>query len=101
MAGNAAVSTTTPAGQPASSANAGLVTEAIAPAGGPAVDAPMPPVAETANNAGAPATSAPPSVPVDDTWLRRMEKATDRSAQWLQSRRTHMPYGRDMRPRSQ
>eukprot|EP00959_Pyramimonas_sp_CCMP1952_P228788 4783772-Pyramimonas_sp.AAC.2 len=34
-------------------------------------------------------------------WLRRTERATDRSAQWLQSPRTYMPFGRDTRPRSQ
>eukprot|EP00959_Pyramimonas_sp_CCMP1952_P295235 6174848-Pyramimonas_sp.AAC.1 len=61
----------------------------------------MPLVAETANNAGAPATLAPPSALVNDAWLRRMERATDRSAQWLQSPRTHMAYGRDIRPRNQ
>eukprot|EP00959_Pyramimonas_sp_CCMP1952_P080689 1685952-Pyramimonas_sp.AAC.1 len=57
-------------GQPASSANAGLVPEATTPAGAPPVDTPTPLIAETANNAGGPATSAPPSVPVNDTWLR-------------------------------
>eukprot|EP00959_Pyramimonas_sp_CCMP1952_P258751 5408977-Pyramimonas_sp.AAC.1 len=92
---------TTPAGQPASPANAGLVTEAIALAGGPAIDAPMPLVAETDNNAGTPARSAPPSVLANGTWLRCVERATDRSAQWLQSPRAYMPYGRDLRPRSQ
>eukprot|EP00959_Pyramimonas_sp_CCMP1952_P397873 8336481-Pyramimonas_sp.AAC.1 len=61
----------------------------------------MPLVAETANNAGAPATSAPPSVPVNDAWLRRMGRATDRGAQWLQSPRAYMSYGRDVRPRNQ
>eukprot|EP00959_Pyramimonas_sp_CCMP1952_P322249 6743114-Pyramimonas_sp.AAC.1 len=71
---------TTPAGQPALSANAGLVTEAAALAGAPSIDTPMPLVAETDNSAGTPATSAPPSVPVNDTWLRRMERVTDRSA---------------------
>eukprot|EP00959_Pyramimonas_sp_CCMP1952_P226969 4745509-Pyramimonas_sp.AAC.1 len=101
MTGNAVVSMATPAGQPASSANAGLVTEATTPAGAPAVDAPMPLVAETANNAGAPATSAPPSAPVNDAWLRRMERATDGGAQWPQSPRAHMPHGRDLRPRNQ
>eukprot|EP00959_Pyramimonas_sp_CCMP1952_P073730 1541220-Pyramimonas_sp.AAC.1 len=30
-----------------------------------------------------------------------MERATDRSAQWLQSSHSYMPYGRDLRPRSQ
>eukprot|EP00959_Pyramimonas_sp_CCMP1952_P042897 897632-Pyramimonas_sp.AAC.1 len=80
MAGNAVVSMATPAGQPASSDNAGLVAEATALTGAPAIDAPMPLVAETANNAGAPATSAPPLVPVNDAWLRRMERAADRSA---------------------
>eukprot|EP00959_Pyramimonas_sp_CCMP1952_P061053 1275717-Pyramimonas_sp.AAC.1 len=60
----------------------------------------MPLVADTANNAGVPATSPPPSVPVNDTWLRRMERATDRSAQWLHSPRACMPYGRDIRPRN-
>eukprot|EP00959_Pyramimonas_sp_CCMP1952_P023207 488213-Pyramimonas_sp.AAC.2 len=58
-------------------------------------------VAEIDNNAGAPARSAPPSVPVNDTRLRSMERATDRSAQWLQSPHTYMPYGRDPRPRNQ
>eukprot|EP00959_Pyramimonas_sp_CCMP1952_P337046 7057875-Pyramimonas_sp.AAC.1 len=83
MMSNAAAPTTTPAGQPASSANAGLVTKATSPAAAPAVDAPMPLIAETANNADAPAASAPPAVPVNDTWLGRIERATDRSAQWL------------------
>eukprot|EP00959_Pyramimonas_sp_CCMP1952_P006567 137059-Pyramimonas_sp.AAC.1 len=101
MTGTAAVSVTTPAGQPASSANAGLVTEATALAGGPAKDTPMPLVAEIGNNAGAPARSAPPSVPVNDTWLRRADRATDRGAQWLQSPRAYMPHGRDLRPRNQ
>eukprot|EP00959_Pyramimonas_sp_CCMP1952_P254025 5306729-Pyramimonas_sp.AAC.1 len=101
MTGNAVVSTTAPAGQPASSANAGLVTEATTPAGTPALDTPMPLVTKTANNAGTPATSSPPSVPVNDTLLRRMERATDRSAKWLQSPHTHTPYWRDIRPRSQ
>eukprot|EP00959_Pyramimonas_sp_CCMP1952_P395587 8288837-Pyramimonas_sp.AAC.1 len=50
MAINAAAPTTTPAGQPASSANAGQATEATAPA----VDTPMPLIAEAANNAGTP-----------------------------------------------
>eukprot|EP00959_Pyramimonas_sp_CCMP1952_P335076 7016419-Pyramimonas_sp.AAC.1 len=92
---------TTPAGQPASPANAGLETEATTRAGTPAMDMPTPLVAETDNNAGTPARSAPPSVPVNDTWLRRMERATDRSAQLLQSSLSDMPYGRDLRPRSQ
>eukprot|EP00959_Pyramimonas_sp_CCMP1952_P233960 4889022-Pyramimonas_sp.AAC.1 len=61
----------------------------------------MPLVAETANTAGAHATSAPPSEPVNGKWLRRMERATDRGAQWLQSPRTRMPYGRDICPRNQ
>eukprot|EP00959_Pyramimonas_sp_CCMP1952_P298992 6253863-Pyramimonas_sp.AAC.1 len=30
-----------------------------------------------------------------------MERATDRSAQWLQSSHAYMPYGRDLRSRSQ
>eukprot|EP00959_Pyramimonas_sp_CCMP1952_P022672 476258-Pyramimonas_sp.AAC.1 len=30
-----------------------------------------------------------------------MDRATDRSAQWLQSPRAYMPHGRDTRPRSQ
>eukprot|EP00959_Pyramimonas_sp_CCMP1952_P010530 220673-Pyramimonas_sp.AAC.1 len=34
-------------------------------------------------------------------WLRRMERATERSAQWLPAPQTHMPHGRDTRPRSQ
>eukprot|EP00959_Pyramimonas_sp_CCMP1952_P170622 3565653-Pyramimonas_sp.AAC.1 len=59
---------------------------------------PMPLVAETDNNAGRPARSAPPSVPVNDAWLRRKERATDRSAQWLQSPRAYMPHGRNLRP---
>eukprot|EP00959_Pyramimonas_sp_CCMP1952_P068892 1438137-Pyramimonas_sp.AAC.1 len=61
----------------------------------------MPLIAETANNAGAPAASAPPAVPVNDTWLRRMKSATDRSAQWLQSPHAYKPYGRDIRPGNQ
>eukprot|EP00959_Pyramimonas_sp_CCMP1952_P198917 4160524-Pyramimonas_sp.AAC.1 len=63
MAGTAAVSVTTPAGQPASPANAGLATEATTLAGTFATDMPVPLVAETDNKAGAPARSAPPSVP--------------------------------------
>eukprot|EP00959_Pyramimonas_sp_CCMP1952_P066858 1395916-Pyramimonas_sp.AAC.1 len=81
MTSTAAISTTTPAGLPASLVNAGLVTEAATLAGAPATDVPMPLVAETDRNAGTPARSAPPSVPVNDTWLRRMERATDGSAQ--------------------
>eukprot|EP00959_Pyramimonas_sp_CCMP1952_P363799 7618166-Pyramimonas_sp.AAC.1 len=61
----------------------------------------MPLIAETANTAGAPAAAAPFAVPVNDTWLRRMERSLDRSAQWLQSPHTHMPHGRDIRPRNQ
>eukprot|EP00959_Pyramimonas_sp_CCMP1952_P313822 6569275-Pyramimonas_sp.AAC.1 len=34
-------------------------------------------------------------------WLRRMERATERSAHLLQVSHAHMPYGRDIRPRSQ
>eukprot|EP00959_Pyramimonas_sp_CCMP1952_P298146 6236501-Pyramimonas_sp.AAC.1 len=101
LTGNAGVSTATPAGQPASSANAGLATEATTPPGTPAIDAPMPLAAETANNAGAPATSAPLPATVNDTWLRRMERAIDRGSQWLQSARAYMPDGRDIRPRNQ
>eukprot|EP00959_Pyramimonas_sp_CCMP1952_P259725 5430564-Pyramimonas_sp.AAC.1 len=33
--------------------------------------------------------------------VRRMERATERSAQWLQAPHAYMPYGRDIRPRSQ
>eukprot|EP00959_Pyramimonas_sp_CCMP1952_P184356 3855032-Pyramimonas_sp.AAC.1 len=55
----------------------------------------MPLIAEAANNAGAPAASAPAAVLVNDMRLRRMERATDRGAQWLQSQHTYMPYGRD------
>eukprot|EP00959_Pyramimonas_sp_CCMP1952_P452897 9467348-Pyramimonas_sp.AAC.1 len=33
--------------------------------------------------------------------LRRVEKATGRGAQWLQAPHAHVPYGRDIRPRSQ
>eukprot|EP00959_Pyramimonas_sp_CCMP1952_P195850 4094516-Pyramimonas_sp.AAC.1 len=101
MASAAAVYATTPAGLPASLVNAGLVTEAATLAGAPATDVPIPLVAETGSHAGAPARSAPPSVPVNDTWLGRMERATDRSAQWLQSSRSYMPYGLDLRSRSQ
>eukprot|EP00959_Pyramimonas_sp_CCMP1952_P131359 2746802-Pyramimonas_sp.AAC.1 len=61
----------------------------------------MPPIAETANNARTPAAAAPPAAPVNDTRLRRMERATDRSAQWLLFPHAHMPYGRDIRPRNQ
>eukprot|EP00959_Pyramimonas_sp_CCMP1952_P123098 2573443-Pyramimonas_sp.AAC.1 len=60
----------------------------------------MPLIAETANNAGAPAASAPPAAPVNDTWLRRMERAINGIAQWFQFPHTHMPYGRDIRPRN-
>eukprot|EP00959_Pyramimonas_sp_CCMP1952_P335855 7032629-Pyramimonas_sp.AAC.1 len=38
---------------------------------------------------------------VNETWLGRTEKAADRSAQWFQSSHACMPYGRDLRPRSQ
>eukprot|EP00959_Pyramimonas_sp_CCMP1952_P285828 5976479-Pyramimonas_sp.AAC.1 len=71
MTGTAAVSMTTPAGQPGSPANAGPVTEATTLAGTPAIDMPMPLVAETENNAGGPARSAPPSVPVSDARQER------------------------------
>eukprot|EP00959_Pyramimonas_sp_CCMP1952_P309720 6481477-Pyramimonas_sp.AAC.1 len=85
----------TPAGPPASPANAGLVTEATSLAVLPAIDMTMPSVAETDNDAGAPARSAPPSVSVNDTWLRRVERATDRGAQWLQSSHSYMSHGRE------
>eukprot|EP00959_Pyramimonas_sp_CCMP1952_P122557 2562234-Pyramimonas_sp.AAC.1 len=55
MMNNAAVLTTTPAGQPASSASAVQATEATVPA----LDTFMPLITEAANNAGAPATTAP------------------------------------------
>eukprot|EP00959_Pyramimonas_sp_CCMP1952_P445792 9333526-Pyramimonas_sp.AAC.1 len=97
MMNNAAAPATTPAGQPASSANAGQATEAIVPA----LDAPMPLMAEAANNGGAPATTAPAALPANDMWLRHMERATDRIAQWPQSPHTYMPDGRDTCPRSQ
>eukprot|EP00959_Pyramimonas_sp_CCMP1952_P374833 7849818-Pyramimonas_sp.AAC.1 len=61
----------------------------------------MPLIAETASNAGGPAASAPPAAPVNDAWLWRMERATDRSAQWLRSPHAYMPYGQDIRPRNQ
>eukprot|EP00959_Pyramimonas_sp_CCMP1952_P297227 6218289-Pyramimonas_sp.AAC.1 len=67
MMTNTAVPTTTPAGQPASSANAGQATEATAPA----LDAPMSLLAEAANNAGIPAMTAPAALPANDVWLRR------------------------------
>eukprot|EP00959_Pyramimonas_sp_CCMP1952_P356591 7467742-Pyramimonas_sp.AAC.1 len=51
--------------------------------------------------ATAPAATAPAALLANDAWLRRMERATDRSAQWLQSPHTYMPCGRDTRPRSQ
>eukprot|EP00959_Pyramimonas_sp_CCMP1952_P087234 1824989-Pyramimonas_sp.AAC.1 len=60
---------------------------------------PMPLVAETDNNAGTPALSDSPPVPVNDAWLRRMERAIDRGAQWLQSSHAYTPHGRDLRPR--
>eukprot|EP00959_Pyramimonas_sp_CCMP1952_P121666 2544076-Pyramimonas_sp.AAC.1 len=97
MMNNTAAPTTTPAGQLASSANVGQATEATARA----VDAPRPLLAEAANNAGTPAATAPATVPVNDMWLRRMERATDGSAQWLQPPHTYMPHGRDARLRSQ
>eukprot|EP00959_Pyramimonas_sp_CCMP1952_P256052 5348037-Pyramimonas_sp.AAC.1 len=34
-------------------------------------------------------------------WLRRMERATERSAEWLRAPHTIAPHGRDIRPRSQ
>eukprot|EP00959_Pyramimonas_sp_CCMP1952_P300951 6296499-Pyramimonas_sp.AAC.1 len=86
---NTAVPTTTPAGQPASSANAGQASEATAPA----LDALMPAIAEAANNAGIPVPCAPAALPAHDTWLRRMEGAADRSAQWLLSPHTYMACG--------
>eukprot|EP00959_Pyramimonas_sp_CCMP1952_P233938 4888619-Pyramimonas_sp.AAC.1 len=85
MTSTAEISMTTPAGILASSASAGLVTEAATLAGTPATDVPIPLVAETDSTAGAPARSAPPSAPMNDAWLRRVDRATDRSAQWLQS----------------
>eukprot|EP00959_Pyramimonas_sp_CCMP1952_P070965 1481925-Pyramimonas_sp.AAC.1 len=66
MMHNTAAPTTTPAGQPASLANAVQATEATAPT----VDTPMPLIAETANNAGTPAAAAPAAVPVNVMWLR-------------------------------
>eukprot|EP00959_Pyramimonas_sp_CCMP1952_P279196 5837135-Pyramimonas_sp.AAC.1 len=76
MTNNTAVAAITPAGQPASSANAVQARAATAPASG----APVPLISATANNAGAPATTAPSALPATDTWLRRMERATERSA---------------------
>eukprot|EP00959_Pyramimonas_sp_CCMP1952_P140338 2936595-Pyramimonas_sp.AAC.1 len=34
-------------------------------------------------------------------WLKRMGRATERSAHWLQVSHAHTPHGRDIRPRSQ
>eukprot|EP00959_Pyramimonas_sp_CCMP1952_P296787 6209048-Pyramimonas_sp.AAC.1 len=76
MMNSAAVSTTTPAGQPASSANAVQATESTMPA----LDAHMPLMAETSNGAGASATTAPAALPASDMSLRRMERAAERSA---------------------
>eukprot|EP00959_Pyramimonas_sp_CCMP1952_P377076 7898166-Pyramimonas_sp.AAC.1 len=84
MTNNTAVAATTPAGQPASSANVVQATAATTPA----MDAPTPLIAETANNAGTPATTIPAALPASDMWLRRMGRATERSAQWLQAPRT-------------
>eukprot|EP00959_Pyramimonas_sp_CCMP1952_P140056 2930854-Pyramimonas_sp.AAC.1 len=61
----------------------------------------MPLIAEPANHAGTPATTAPAALRANDTWLRRLERATERSAQWPQAPHTYVPYGRDNRPRSQ
>eukprot|EP00959_Pyramimonas_sp_CCMP1952_P456797 9473772-Pyramimonas_sp.AAC.1 len=61
MMNNTAAPTTTPAGQPASSANAGEATEATVPA----VDMPMPLIAEAAYNAGTPAATAPAALPAN------------------------------------
>eukprot|EP00959_Pyramimonas_sp_CCMP1952_P247343 5170377-Pyramimonas_sp.AAC.2 len=63
----AEISMTTPAGIPASSANAGLIMGAATLAGTPATDVHIPLVADTDSNAEAPARSAQPSAPVDDT----------------------------------
>eukprot|EP00959_Pyramimonas_sp_CCMP1952_P420273 8802447-Pyramimonas_sp.AAC.1 len=57
--------------------------------------------AETANNAGAPAATAAAAVLVNDMWQRRMERAADRSAHWLQSPHNYMTYWRVIRPRNQ
>eukprot|EP00959_Pyramimonas_sp_CCMP1952_P354859 7433372-Pyramimonas_sp.AAC.1 len=62
MTNNTAVAATTPAGEPAPSADAVQATAAATPASG----APMQLVAETADNAGAPATIAPAAVPDND-----------------------------------
>eukprot|EP00959_Pyramimonas_sp_CCMP1952_P375320 7860867-Pyramimonas_sp.AAC.1 len=51
---------------------------------------PMPLIAESAHNAETPATTAPAALPANDMWLRRMERATERSAQWLQALPCHM-----------
>eukprot|EP00959_Pyramimonas_sp_CCMP1952_P461827 9482237-Pyramimonas_sp.AAC.1 len=45
--------------------------------------------------------TTPAVLPASDLWLRRMGRATERSAQWPQAPHTYMPYGRDIRPRSQ
>eukprot|EP00959_Pyramimonas_sp_CCMP1952_P334140 6997747-Pyramimonas_sp.AAC.1 len=77
MTNNTAVAATTPAGQPASSANAAHATAATAPA----VDTPMLLIAETANNAGITCTTAPAALPAYDMWLRLIERAAERNAQ--------------------
>eukprot|EP00959_Pyramimonas_sp_CCMP1952_P410934 8611650-Pyramimonas_sp.AAC.1 len=61
----------------------------------------MPLVGEPANNAGTPAATAPAGLPANHMWLRRMGRATERSAHWLQVSHAHVPYGRDIRPRNQ
>eukprot|EP00959_Pyramimonas_sp_CCMP1952_P229548 4799436-Pyramimonas_sp.AAC.1 len=61
----------------------------------------MPLVAEPANNAGAPAATAPAGLPATDLWLRRIQRATERSAHWFQVSHTYVPYGRGIRPRNQ
>eukprot|EP00959_Pyramimonas_sp_CCMP1952_P406602 8522091-Pyramimonas_sp.AAC.1 len=58
----------------------------------------MPLVAEPANNAGAPAVTAPAGLPANDARLRRIEKTTERSANWLQISHAYTPYGRDFPP---
>eukprot|EP00959_Pyramimonas_sp_CCMP1952_P074579 1558171-Pyramimonas_sp.AAC.1 len=61
----------------------------------------MPLVAESASNAGTPAAIAPAALPAKAPWLRRMVRATERSAQWLQLSHAHMPYGSYIRPPAQ
>eukprot|EP00959_Pyramimonas_sp_CCMP1952_P224759 4699873-Pyramimonas_sp.AAC.1 len=46
---------------------------------------------------GAPTAATPAGFPANDQWLRRIERATERSSHWLQVSHGYTPYGRPLR----